>query len=121
MACAFDPVKKVYPGRQTWRLKVTIERMWGGVFPLDEPAKPFSIEMVLLDSEGVKVQASIRRPMLKKFKDLVVEGEVYKMYFFGVVRNLDCIGVLTAVYAEKRSVRDGRTTRVVQMELLDDK
>ncbi|KAJ1376782.1 Nucleic acid-binding, OB-fold [Sesbania bispinosa] len=58
------------------------------MFPLDEPSKPFLIEMVLLDTEGAKIQASIRKPMIKKFKELLAEGEVYKMYYFGVVRNL---------------------------------
>ncbi|KAJ1397111.1 hypothetical protein SESBI_32017 [Sesbania bispinosa] len=77
----------VYPGRQTWRLKVRVERMWE-MFPLDEPSKPFFVEMVLLDSEGVKIQASIRKPMMKKFKGLISEGDVCKMYFFGVVKNL---------------------------------
>ncbi|KAJ1400498.1 Nucleic acid-binding, OB-fold [Sesbania bispinosa] len=171
MGAVFDPVKNVYPGKQTWHFKVRVELLWE-MFPLDEPAKPFSIEMVLLDVEGWKIQASIRKPMIKKFKELVVEGEVYKMHFFRVVRNLgsyratrheykflfhaktkitrceslnvphlgvvpvnsqmiletggqsdylmDFIGVLVAVSTEKRSVRDGQTTRVVQMELLDD-
>ncbi|KAJ1440451.1 hypothetical protein SESBI_02024 [Sesbania bispinosa] len=84
---AFDLVKNVSPGKQTWRLKVRVERLWE-MFPLDEPTKPFSIEMVLIDAEGFKIQASIRKPMMKKFKELVDEGEVYRMFFFGVVRNL---------------------------------
>ncbi|KAJ1396462.1 Nucleic acid-binding, OB-fold [Sesbania bispinosa] len=76
------------------------------MFPLDEPAKPFSIEMVFLDSEGVKIQASIRKPMKKKFKDLVVESEVYKMYFFGVVQNL---GLYRATRHEYKLLFHSRT------------
>ncbi|KAJ1384828.1 Nucleic acid-binding, OB-fold [Sesbania bispinosa] len=172
MASVFDVVKNISPGKQTWRLKVRVERVWE-MFPLDEPAKPFFVEMVLMDSKGDKIQASIRKPMMKKFKGVIMEGEVYKMYFFGDVRNmgsfratrheykllfhsrtkasrcdaanipfigldpfsskqiretggesdflLDFVGVLTAVSDEKRSVRDGRTTRAVQMELIDEK
>ncbi|KAJ1440674.1 Nucleic acid-binding, OB-fold [Sesbania bispinosa] len=87
MSMAFDLMKNVSPGKQTWRLTVRVERLWE-MFPLDEPTKPFSIEMVLIDAEGCKIQASIRKPMMKKFKELVAEGEVYKMFFFGVVGNL---------------------------------
>ncbi|KAJ1384830.1 Nucleic acid-binding, OB-fold [Sesbania bispinosa] len=77
MASVFYVVKNISPGKQTWRLKVRVERVWE-MFPLDEPAKPFSVEMVLMDS----------KPMMKKFKGVIMEGEVYKMYFFGVVRNM---------------------------------
>ncbi|KAJ1382072.1 hypothetical protein SESBI_44584 [Sesbania bispinosa] len=62
MASVFDSLKNIHPGRQTWRLKVRVERMWE-MFPLDEPSKPFSIEMVLLDAEYAKV---------KRFRGVVV-------------------------------------------------
>ncbi|KAJ1379938.1 hypothetical protein SESBI_46462 [Sesbania bispinosa] len=113
------------------------------MFPLDEPTKPFSIEMVLLDAEDGNIQASIRKPMMKKFKDLVVEGETkgtrcesLNIPHIGLVPFnsqmiletggqsdyfMDFIGLLVAVFSEKRPVRDGRTTRVVQMEPMDDK
>ncbi|KAJ1380651.1 hypothetical protein SESBI_45839 [Sesbania bispinosa] len=54
----FDAVKNIYRGKETWRLK------------------------------GGRIQASIRKAMLKKFMGNVVEGAVYKMTFFGVIDNL---------------------------------
>ncbi|KAJ1393018.1 Nucleic acid-binding, OB-fold [Sesbania bispinosa] len=172
MAGGYDHVANIFPGRQNWRLRVRVVRLWN-MFPIDEPSRTFSIEMVLVDEMGERIQASIRKPMIKKFGCSVIEGEAYKMHFFGIVRNLgsyratkheyklifhaktkisrceasslplhgicpmnsedimrtngqsdylvDVVGVLTAISAEKRSFRDGRMTRVMQMELTDDK
>ncbi|TKY53417.1 hypothetical protein E2542_SST24947 [Spatholobus suberectus] len=86
VAGPFDSVKDIYGGRDTWRLKVRVIWMWN-VCSLCDPSSPFAIEMVLIDSEGGKIQATIRKPMMKKFGKYVVEGEVYKMAFFGVLRN----------------------------------
>ncbi|KAJ1382601.1 hypothetical protein SESBI_44122 [Sesbania bispinosa] len=91
-----------------------------------------------LVGDGEKIQAFIRKPMMKKFKDLVTnltQCDAMNVPQLGVVPCnsqiletgghsdylIDFIGVLVAVSDEKRSVRDGRTTRVVQMELIDDK
>ncbi|KAJ1383186.1 Nucleic acid-binding, OB-fold, partial [Sesbania bispinosa] len=52
-----------------------------------DPLKPFAIDMVLIDVEGGKIQASIRKPMMKKFKNAIVEGGVYTMINFGVIRS----------------------------------
>ncbi|KAJ1393902.1 hypothetical protein SESBI_34579 [Sesbania bispinosa] len=166
MAGVYDQVGSVFPGRQNWRLKVRVVRVWE-MYPIDEPSRTFSVEM------GERIQASIRKPMMKKFAGSIIEGEAYKMLFFGIVRNpgsyratkhecklifhpktkisrressiislhglnlfnsedimttngqsdylVDVIGVLTAISTEKRSFRDGRMTRVMQLELTDQK
>ncbi|KAJ1412240.1 Nucleic acid-binding, OB-fold [Sesbania bispinosa] len=129
--------------------------------------------MVLVDSEGGRIQASIRKPMMRKFGNVIVEGEVYKMIYFSVVKNVsnfratkhefklifnsrtrvfraesllipeyglslsssedirntkveseflyDMMGLLTVVSAEKNIVKDGKTTRLIMLELTDDK
>ncbi|KAJ1376352.1 hypothetical protein SESBI_50028 [Sesbania bispinosa] len=86
MAGMYDLVKDVFPGKQTWRLKVRIVRIWE-MCPIDHPANPFAIEMVMMDAEGAKIQATIRKPMIRKFRGSVLEGHAYKMAFFEVVRN----------------------------------
>ncbi|KAJ1422508.1 hypothetical protein SESBI_13001 [Sesbania bispinosa] len=95
---------------------------------VDQLDKPYSIEMVLIDSDGVKIQAAIRKPMSgyketheRKFRTAIVEGEVYKISYIayiGVIRNIgscratDVVGVLSAVSEEIVSVKDGRITRM---------
>ncbi|KAJ1411026.1 hypothetical protein SESBI_21561 [Sesbania bispinosa] len=172
MAAGYDLIKSLYPGRQNWRLKVRVVRVWD-MSPVDQPSQPFAIEMVLIDSEGNRIQASIRKPMIRRFRGVVEEGQIYRMSYFGIVKNtgsfraahheykllfhgrtrvipceglsmplhglslmktdaiyqtdgqseylVDMIGLLTAVSTEKLSVRDGRTTRHIVMELTDDK
>ncbi|KAJ1389235.1 Nucleic acid-binding, OB-fold [Sesbania bispinosa] len=83
----FDAVKNIYRGKETWRLKVRVVRMWV-ICAKENPSNVFSVEMVLVDAEGGRIQASIRKAMLKKFMGNVVEGDVYKMTFFGVIDNL---------------------------------
>ncbi|KAJ1438456.1 Nucleic acid-binding, OB-fold [Sesbania bispinosa] len=82
MEGVYNDVADVYLGRQNWRFKVRFLRLWE-MFPIDGLAKPFSVEMVLVDNK-----TSIRKPMMQKFRGVVVEGEVYWMHYFGVVRNL---------------------------------
>ncbi|KAJ1407049.1 Nucleic acid-binding, OB-fold [Sesbania bispinosa] len=115
MAGMYDLVKDVFPGKQTWRLKVRIWEMC----PIDLPANPFAIEMVMMDVEGDKIQATIRKPMIRKFCGSVLEGHAYKMAFFGVVRNTDMMGLLTVASSEKMSERSGHMTRFIILELTD--
>ncbi|KAJ1377804.1 hypothetical protein SESBI_48489, partial [Sesbania bispinosa] len=122
---------------------------------------------------GGKIQASIRKPMMKKFKNAIVEGGVYTMINFGVIRSagnyraakheykllfsgktrlfpaqteliplnglslvntedvfktngdsnylIDLVGLLTAVSGEKELITEGRKTRMIQLELTDEK
>ncbi|KAJ1441423.1 Nucleic acid-binding, OB-fold [Sesbania bispinosa] len=147
----FHLIRNVTCGRDTWRLKVRVVRIW----------------------EGGRIQASIRKAMLRKYMNCVAEGGVYKMTYFGVVDNggsyratshefkllfqartrvlpaesviiprfgldlknleyvkntkgecdylIDVIGLVTAIGEEKQYEKGGRTIRVVDLELMDDK
>ncbi|KAJ1377202.1 hypothetical protein SESBI_49122, partial [Sesbania bispinosa] len=142
----FDAVKNIYRGKETWRLKVRVVRM-RVICAKENPSNVFSVEMVLVDVEGGRIQASIRKAMLKKFMGNVVEGVVYKMTKvypceseiisrFGLdVKSFkeihradvdseylfDFMGVLTAVSEEKQYEKFNRTIRVLELELTDDR
>ncbi|KAJ1403779.1 Nucleic acid-binding, OB-fold [Sesbania bispinosa] len=77
-----DMVRNICGVEDSWRLKVRAVRMWKS-YSKNDAEKAFSLEMVLVD-----VEASIRKPMMKKFANVVVEGEVYKITYFAVVKNL---------------------------------
>lgn len=42
----------------------------------------------LIYSQGCRIHATVRKQLLYLFQDKIVEGEVYKMAYFGVVPNL---------------------------------
>ncbi|KAJ1400825.1 hypothetical protein SESBI_29261 [Sesbania bispinosa] len=48
MAGVYDEVQNIIPGRQNWKLKVRVVRVWA-MYPVDEPSRTFSVEMVLVD------------------------------------------------------------------------
>ncbi|KAJ1390732.1 hypothetical protein SESBI_37243 [Sesbania bispinosa] len=150
-----DMVRNICGVKDSWRLKVRVVRLWKSCSKND-PKKVFSLEMVLVDAEGARIQASIRKPMIRKFADVVVEGEVYKMIHFAVVKNLGnfratkhefklIFNSRTTVFraesqlipefglslsssedirktkGESEYLYDGKTTRLIVLELTDDK
>ncbi|KAJ1388935.1 hypothetical protein SESBI_38687 [Sesbania bispinosa] len=142
----FDSIKDIKEGRQALRLKVRVVRVWE-VCQRDNPSNVFSLEMVLLDADGDRIQASIRKAMIRKFRNSIVEGVVYRMIYFSILENnfipkfgiqaktseelretngksdymFDFIGLLTAVGEEKEFTKFGRPIRVLEIELKDDK
>ncbi|KAJ1395833.1 Nucleic acid-binding, OB-fold [Sesbania bispinosa] len=73
---------------------------------MEQPGNPFAIEMVMIDAQGGKIQATIHKPMIRKFRGALVEGRVYRMIFFGVVKN---IGSYRACRHEFKLLFHGRT------------
>ncbi|KAL4293597.1 hypothetical protein AHAS_Ahas18G0144000 [Arachis hypogaea] len=45
------------------------------------------MEMILVDKSGFKIQATIRKSMIHRFKELLSEGQVYVMKLFSIVPN----------------------------------
>ncbi|QHO30903.1 Replication protein A 70 kDa DNA-binding subunit C [Arachis hypogaea] len=82
----FDMISKMHPFRKAWRLKVRVLRLW--VVPsFGNHEVPNSMEMILLDDHCEKIQATIKKPLLNRFRDHIVEGQVYRMTYFTVVSN----------------------------------
>ncbi|KAJ1394862.1 Nucleic acid-binding, OB-fold [Sesbania bispinosa] len=81
----FDSIKDIVHGRQALRLRVWV-RIWE-ICERDNPSNVFSVEIVLVDAEGGRIQASIRKVMIRKFKNSIVEGGIYKMIYFGLIEN----------------------------------
>ncbi|KAJ1423484.1 Nucleic acid-binding, OB-fold [Sesbania bispinosa] len=82
----FHTIKDIFEGMIFLRLKVRVVRMWKSCSK-NEPDKPFAIELVFVDAEGGRIQASIQKPMMRKFMNIIAEGEVYKMNSFSIVKN----------------------------------
>jgi replication factor A1 len=48
---------------------------------------PFSLEMVLMDADGDKIHATIKKTLIYKFKNELIEGKVYCLENLGVATN----------------------------------
>ncbi|XP_072052059.1 replication protein A 70 kDa DNA-binding subunit A-like [Arachis hypogaea] len=82
----FDMISKMHPPREAWRLKVRVLRLW--VVPsFGNHEVSNSMEMILLDEHCGKIQATVKKPLLNRFRDHIVEGQVYRMAYFTVVSN----------------------------------
>ncbi|XP_052119057.1 replication protein A 70 kDa DNA-binding subunit B-like [Arachis duranensis] len=86
MSPSFDAISKIVPPREAWRLKVRVIRAW--IVPsFGNPDSPNSMELILVDENSNKIQATIRKQLINRFKDNIIEGNCYKMCYFSVVPN----------------------------------
>ncbi|XP_052114411.1 replication protein A 70 kDa DNA-binding subunit C-like [Arachis duranensis] len=84
----FDMISKIHPPREAWRLKVRVLRLWV-ILSFGNHEVPNTMEMILLDEHCEKIQATVKKPLLNRFRDHIVEGQVYRMAYFTVVSNHD--------------------------------
>ncbi|KAL6585063.1 hypothetical protein OROMI_004352 [Orobanche minor] len=65
-------------------ITVKILRLW---ISTDQQNKPVSIEAILMDSEGSKIPAYVKRGLVSNFKKQLIEGETVSLANFGVEDN----------------------------------
>ncbi|XP_045831094.1 replication protein A 70 kDa DNA-binding subunit A-like [Trifolium pratense] len=82
----FSNIDEINSDRSTWNLKAKIIRLWQ-VSDFNRPNVPFSVEMVLMDSDGAKIHATIKKTLIYKFKHDLIEGKVYSFENLGVASN----------------------------------
>ncbi|RYR51402.1 hypothetical protein Ahy_A06g026413 [Arachis hypogaea] len=82
----FDSISKIHPPREAWRLKVRVLRTWiVPSFGNHEVAN--SMEIVLVDGDSNKIQATVKKQLINRFKESIIEGQTYRMSYFSVVPN----------------------------------
>ncbi|XP_021860653.2 replication protein A 70 kDa DNA-binding subunit C-like [Spinacia oleracea] len=67
-------------------IQARIIRLWT-VHAFNNPSETNAIEMVLLDAEGGKIQASIKKSFISKWQNVFLEGQAYNISYFGVGKN----------------------------------
>lgn len=172
LSASLNSVASLCSGRDTWRIKVRVVRMWE-MCPISEPGKPFAVQMVLIDAEGQRIEATIIKSLIRKLFGEIVEGNICKITYFSVVPNLgvykaakhefkiifnsrtkivpeesdliplygfdfmnsaeiahtngesenliDVIGLVTAVSREKQYTKGANITRMIELQLIDDR
>ncbi|KAJ1380361.1 Nucleic acid-binding, OB-fold [Sesbania bispinosa] len=76
---------------------------------LAKPNDPFALQMVFIDEEGGRIEATVPKHLIMKFSQAVAEGEVYRLSNFGTTANS---GKFRAVNHEYKLVFNGATKLV---------
>nr|XP_025678667.1 uncharacterized protein LOC112778577 [Arachis hypogaea] len=82
----FDSISKIHPPREAWRLKVRVLRTW--IVPsFENHDVANSMKIVLIDEDSNKIQATVKKQLINRFKENIIEGQTYRMSYFSVVPN----------------------------------
>ncbi|QHO11282.1 Replication protein A 70 kDa DNA-binding subunit C [Arachis hypogaea] len=82
----FDSISKIHPPREAWRLKVRVLRTW--IVPsFGNHDVANSMEILLVDKDSNKIQAIVKKQLINKFKENIIESQTYRMSYFSVVPN----------------------------------
>ncbi|KAJ1443896.1 hypothetical protein SESBI_00069 [Sesbania bispinosa] len=130
------------------------------------PDDPFALQMLFVDEEGGRIEATVQKHIMHKFSNSIVEGQVYRITRFGILRNgghdfkiifnsntqviacpdidipllglaltktsnikrtrgfsdylLDFMGIVTAISEETKLNKEGRVTRLMSIDLVDE-
>ncbi|KAL2923693.1 Replication factor A protein 1, partial [Bienertia sinuspersici] len=76
-------IEEITPLKENITIKIRIIRLWKPS-SFDIPNEDGSIEKVFLDEEGSKTQASVKKTLLKRFANLLEEGQLSIITKFGV-------------------------------------
>ncbi|KAL8461967.1 hypothetical protein ACS0TY_033163 [Phlomoides rotata] len=79
----FSLVNEINPDKETWRVKVKVTRRWMVLYKDGNKNKCF-LEMVFIDEQGDKIQATVPRYLIRRYENIVKEGSIYDLSNFGV-------------------------------------
>ncbi|KAJ1382073.1 Nucleic acid-binding, OB-fold [Sesbania bispinosa] len=83
---AFDKVRSISPVAESWMIRVLLSRMWS-VYDEFGDKDCIAVDMLLIDSDGAKIQAKVYKMHFTNFLDDMHEGGVYVIRNFNVVPN----------------------------------
>ncbi|XP_057418071.1 uncharacterized protein LOC130712255 [Lotus japonicus] len=84
MKAVFNDVSELRSGKEQWKIMVKVIRIWYSK-GFASSKLPLSLEMVLMDSKGNKIHATIKKTLMYKFEKLLVDGNVYSISGFVLV------------------------------------
>ncbi|KAH9612244.1 hypothetical protein KSS87_000977 [Heliosperma pusillum] len=111
----FNLIRDVDNTKETWRLKVQVIRLYSVPSWLN-PKETNRIEMIFCDEKKDKIQASFGEKMVKTFRPLIYEGELYTISNFSVTENKDnlkaCKNKWKINFHKNTSIRDCSTVEI---------
>ncbi|XP_074265105.1 uncharacterized protein LOC141587526 [Silene latifolia] len=85
MAPQIVNIAAMVPSKSRYQITARATRIWE-VAP-NQNAKPLSLDMVLLDTKGEHIHATIPQKWIRNFKDDIQEGRIYEVAHFEVAKN----------------------------------
>ncbi|MED6147040.1 hypothetical protein PIB30_040330 [Stylosanthes scabra] len=82
MAAMFDRFSDLHRPKLSWRFRMYVKRIYEHYFPGSDG---FTLEIVLQDSECVRVHASIPKALVNRWLGVIKEFKMYEMFTFIVV------------------------------------
>ncbi|GJX76228.1 nucleic acid-binding, OB-fold, replication protein A, OB domain protein [Tanacetum coccineum] len=76
-------LSQLTPFRDDWKIKVRVIRLWK-LPDFKNPLVTYSLEMVLMDEEGCKIHASVKKTLVSEFDSKLEQGQCYYLSDFGV-------------------------------------
>ncbi|XP_056847373.1 uncharacterized protein LOC130498050 [Raphanus sativus] len=86
----FNPVADLKPFKTMWRVRVSIVRLWKQY----SVAGGLTIEMVVIDPNGDKIHASVKKELVNQFDQLLEQGRTITLTNFSVNHSVDLPGRL---------------------------
>ncbi|KAJ1380259.1 hypothetical protein SESBI_46154 [Sesbania bispinosa] len=82
----YHSIKSLCGMRQNWRLRVKLVRVWN-MTSVAKPNDPYARQMVFIDEEGGRIEATVPKQHMNKFAHALVEGQMYMITNFGLLKN----------------------------------
>ncbi|KAL2894964.1 Replication factor A protein 1 [Bienertia sinuspersici] len=86
MSQEYKFIKEITPLKENITIKIRIIRLWK-LQSFDNPNEDGSIEMVFLDEKGSKIQASVKKTLIRRFAKFLEQGQLRIITNFGVRQN----------------------------------
>ncbi|XP_074278710.1 uncharacterized protein LOC141602306 [Silene latifolia] len=78
-------IAAMVPSKSRYQITARATRIWE--VGANQNAKPLSLDMVLLDTKGEHIHATIPQKWIRSFKDDIQEGRIYEVAHFEVAKN----------------------------------
>ncbi|CAI9782726.1 unnamed protein product [Fraxinus pennsylvanica] len=86
MAPIIDMLTDIIPTKTKWAFRDRVVRLWKNL-TFGKSDDICSLEMVLIDRDGTRIHASVKRNLIKTFKPIIREGVLYVMRDFVIGYN----------------------------------
>ncbi|XP_048620033.1 replication protein A 70 kDa DNA-binding subunit A-like [Brassica napus] len=114
---AITLVSDLKPFKTMWKIRVKIIRLWKQY----SAAGGLTIEMVLIDYNGVKINASVKKDLVNQFDSFLSQGSSNILINFSLNPSCDVIGQIVELTPIEVASANGKETHKLTLELRNEK